>query len=183
MEREMNMFTRFLPAMQPACAVFVCFALAGCGGSSSDAPAGSTPGADAAGSQAATSDTCRLLTHEEISAAVGNPVRPGEPEGAGVCDWDSDEPTHVDALLIVRRGDHAKILCEDIRKAAAEGKGVSGLGEAATWKFSPGGIFNSSDLEVCGGHGYLSLSLNGKADEAVLERAATSLARTAIGRM
>jgi hypothetical protein len=159
----------------------------GCGSGSSDAPGQATSAESAAAATAArTADACRLLTPAEIEAAVGNPVKAGQPEaGPEVCDWDTEDADHVDVLLTVRLkgSDREKVLCGDVRKAAADGNGFAGIGEAATWKFSKSGIFNSGDLEVCDGKGFVSLTLNGRADAARLERAAVSLARTVLGRL
>lgn len=159
---------------------------AACGGSSSgpDEPAAGQQAAPA--SQSRTADACRLLSPAEIAAAVGNAVNAGQPEaGPEVCDWDTDKPDDVSVLLTVRLkdSDRERVLCEDVRKAASAGTGFPGIGEAATWKFTSMGFFNSGDLEICDSRGFVGLSLNGKADADRLQAAAVTLARTVLGRL
>ncbi len=166
--------------------LIACLAAAGCGGSSDSPPAasGGPAAAPAAGSRNV--DACRLLTQEEIAAALGNTVTAGRPEaGLEVCDWDSESPTDADLLLMVRPkgSQREQVLCADVRNAAAAGKGLAGIGEAATWKFSSMGMFNSGELEVCDARAYWSLSVNGKGDSDTLQRAALTLARAAMGRL
>lgn len=133
--------------------------IASCGGSS---PADSTPatsGGQPPATGARTADACKLLTQGEIAAAVGNPVAPGRPEaGPEVCDWDTEHADQIDVLLTVRLRGSAReqVLCADVRKAAAEEKGLSGIGDAATWKFTKLGVLDSGDLEVCDSKGYVS---------------------------
>lgn len=162
--------------------------LAGCSGS--PAPSATSQPSTSTGSVApaatGTADACRLLSAAEVSAAVGNAVIDGVPDaGPEVCKWDTDNPDHVSLLLMARlKGSvREQALCADVRKAGSAGSGLAGLGEAATWKFSRvGTMFNSGDLEVCDAKGYLSLSVNGKQEEAALQRAASTLARTIVSR-
>jgi hypothetical protein len=169
-------------------AALVIAALAAACGGSGPAESNTTPasGAAPATPPAGTADACSLLTREEIAAAVGNPVEPGRPEaGRETCDWDTAQPGQTDVLLMVRlKGStREQVLCDEMRKTAAAGKGYSGIGEAATWKYTKGGIFDSADLEVCDGKGFVSISLNGKGDAAALEAAAVALARKVLGRL
>jgi hypothetical protein len=151
--------------------------------SNTDAASGLASRTPATGSH--TVDACRLLTPGEIAAIVGNAVAPGHP-GAGpeVCKWDTEQPDQIDVLLMVylKGGTHEPVLCKDVRDAAAQGKGLPGIGDAATWRFSRIGI-DSGDLEVCGSEGFISLSLNGKGEASKFEAAAVSLARKVMARL
>jgi hypothetical protein len=133
-------------------------------------------------------DACKLLSEAEIAAAVGNPVEKGEYYAAGteVCRWDTEEPDHVSVLLTVRGlgSDREKILCADLRGKAGSAQQISGVGEVATWEFSSmGTLFNSGDIESCGAKGFISLSLNGKADEATLKQAALTIIGKVMSRL
>lgn len=158
--------------------LFVALALAcaGSGGGGGEAAPEESEATEPAREAAA--DACAALSQSEIEQAVGNPVLPGEPEsGSETCDWDTENPDHVSVLLIVRPkgGIREETLCADLRKSA-EGERLSGLGDVAVWKFSAmGTMFNSGDLEACGPLGFVSISLNGKADEAKLKQAAVTL--------
>ena len=103
-------------------------------------------------------DACTLLSEAQIGEIVGNPVVKGRNEqGTTTCKWDAKNAGDVDVLLIT---------------------GAPGSADAVTWKFGPvGSLFNSGDLELCGRKGFISLSLNGKRDEATLKQAAITLAR------
>lgn len=172
---------RLLPVL------FALVVAVGCGGTDpASKPASAAPPATGSTPQAAgTADACSLLTAAEIGEAVGNPVGPGQQSaGPEVCDWDPEDPREITVLLMARLKGSTRetVLCEDVRKAAAEGKGLAGIGEAARWVFSPV-PFNSGDLEVCGAKGYLSLTVTGKGEETKLRAAAMALARKALDRL
>jgi len=162
--------------------LFVTIAVA-CRGSSSERSA--SPGKESAEAAAETDgDACAALSRGEIEQAVGNPVLEGEPyAGPEVCQWDTENPEHVSLLLTVRpKGSiREETLCSDLRQSGGEGERLSGLGEVAVWKFSAGSLFNSGDLEACGPRGYVSISLNGKADEPKLKEAAVALVGEVMG--
>jgi hypothetical protein len=170
-----------------AVSFFVTMAVA-CGGSSSERSA--SPGEEsAAGEPAAQTngDACAALSQSDIERLVGNPVLEGEPyAGPEVCQWDTENPDHVSVLLTVRpKGSvREETLCSDLRQSGGEGERLSGLGEieVAVWKFSSGSLFNSGDLEACGSRGFVSISLNGKADEPKLKEAAVVLVGQVMGR-
>jgi hypothetical protein len=174
--RRKNVLGILWPAVALACAC------SGQGGGESAAPAEETPRETAA---EATADACAALSQSEIEQAVGNPVLPGEPDaGPEVCNWDTENPDHVSVLLIVRpKGStREETLCADLREAGGEGERLSGLGDVAVWKFSAmGTMFNSGDLEACGPRGFVSISLNGKADEPKLKEAAIALVGKVMG--
>ena len=130
-------------------------------------------------------DSCSLLTENEIAEAVGNAVDKGQVQGnADICKWGTEDPSKVDVLLIVREkgGIHEPVLCADVRSNTTD-EHLPGLGEVAVWKFSRQPFFNSGDLEVCGPKGYLTMTLNGKRDEAALKAAATNLAQKILSRL
>jgi hypothetical protein len=166
--------------------LFVTIAVA-CGGSSAERSA--SPGEESAEPAAETDgDACAALLQNEIERVVGNPVLKGEPyAGPEVCQWDTENPDHVSVLLTIRaKGSiREETLCSDLRQAGGDGErlsGLSGLGEVAVWKFSAvGSMFNSGDLEACGPRGFVSISLNGKADEPKLKEAAVVLVGTVMG--
>ena len=162
----------------------------GCG-ESSPPPSSSAPAAARSAATtsiaAGTADACALLTAAKIAEVVGNPVKPGQPNaGPEVCKWRTEQSSETDVLLTVRLKDslREKVLCGDVRKAAAAGSGTGGIGEAARWVFSrTGTLFNSGELEVCDAKGYVNVSLNGQLDEATLKAAAMKLAREVLSRL
>jgi hypothetical protein len=162
----------------PACALIVCACLSqGCSGSSSEGAV-----APAARAPLGPVDACALLPASEIATIVGNVVERGQPfAGVEVCKWNA-EPGHVSALLTVRRAgsDREKVLCAELGKGADAGQRITELGNVATWKFSNTmGLFNTGELESCGDKGYVSVTLNGKQDEAKLKEASVAIARRA----
>lgn len=152
------------------------FACGGGGGESTPPAEEPTPAEPA---EETTADTCAAIPQSEIEQAVGNAVLPGQPyAGPEVCQWDTENPDQVSVLLTIRaKGSiREETLCAGLRQSGGEGEPVSGLGEVAFWKFSAvGTMFNSGDLEACGPRGFVSISLNGKADEPKLKEAAVAL--------
>ena len=126
-------------------------------------------------------DACTLLSEAQIGEIVGNPVVKGRNEqGTTTCKWDAKNAGDVDVLLITGApgSDREKYICPELRKSATSDPAFAGVADAVTWKFGPvGSLFNSGDLELCGRKGFISLSLNGKRDEATLKQAAITLAR------
>ena len=158
--------------------VFALLLAAGAGCSSGEAD---PPGSAGAAPGSAPANACTLLSEPQIGEIVGNPVLPGRNEaGATTCKWDAKNAGEVDVLLITGApgSDREKYICPELRKTTSADPEFSGLGETVSWKFSAvGSLFNSGDLELCGRHGFISLSLNGKRDEAALKQAAVALAR------
>jgi len=179
--------TRARFAWRSACIALLGLVIA-CGGAGERPGGAFPPGASPPGtatSAAGASDACSLLTESEIADLVKNPVQKGRPAaGPEVCDWDTDDPASVDVLLTVRlKGSmREQVLCEEIRKAT-NATAIAGIGEAASWEFSASSLFNSGELQVCDGKGYVSVSLNGKADEPTLKSAATALAGKVLTRL
>ncbi len=162
-----------------ACVLILCMCLSpGCTRSSSEGAVASAAGGARASSEPV--DACALLPASEIEAIVGNPVERGQPfAGVEVCKWDA-EPGRTTALLTVRRAgsDREKVLCAGLGQGADAGQRITGLGNLATWKFSNTmGLFNTGELESCGDKGYVSVTLNGKQDEAKLKDASVAIAR------
>lgn len=159
-----------------------------CACGASDGGKSVSPGEESAAAEPAgetTADACAALPQAEIERVVGNPVLKGEPyAGPEVCQWDTKNPDHVSVLLTIRPkgGIREETLCTDLRQPSGEGERLSGLGEVAVWKFSAvGTMFNSGDLEACGPRGFVSISLNGKADEPKLKEAAVALVGKVMG--
>lgn len=152
-------------------------ACGGSGGGSSSSSGEESAAGEPAGET--TADACAALPQSEIEQTVGNPVLKGEPyAGPEVCQWETENPDHVSVLLTIRpKGAiREETLCADLRQSGGEGERLSGLGDTAVWKFSAvGTMFNSGDLEACGPRGFVSISLNGKADEPKLKEAAVAL--------
>lgn len=127
-----------------------------------------------------------MLTPAEIAATIGNPVGAGRPAaGPEVCDWDPPETgqTSVELMVRLKGSIREQVLCPELRTQVAASGGLAGIGDAATWKFGNTlGYFNSSELAVCDGKGFVHLSLNGKGDEAALKTASLALAKKAMGR-
>jgi hypothetical protein len=159
------------------CAAAMCASLlCGCGRSPSADPSTG----NASGAASGPVDACSLFSSQDIAAIVGNPVEQGQPfAGPEVCKWNA-EPGSVTALVTVRRAgsDREKVLCGALGEGPDAGQRVEGVGRIATWKFSnTAGLFNSGDLEACGGAGYVSVTLNGKTDETALKTASIAIAR------
>ena len=163
---------------------FVLVATVACGSGTPGTDAGSPapPGQASSG----TADACAMLTAATISAAVGNPVKAGQPNaGPEVCKWDTDDQDQVSVLLTVRLAGsiRAPILCDDVQKGNS-GTPVPGVGDASGWKYSKmADLFSSGDLEVCSGGHFVALSLNGRLDEPAMKEAAVALAREVLGRL
>lgn len=134
----------------------------------------------------AKANSCSLLSETEIGSAVGNDVNKGRNEASSdICKWDVEDVSQVDVLLIVREkgGIHEPVLCGDLRNKTSSEQ-IPGLGDIAVWKFSrQDSMFNSGDLEVCGPKGYLSITLEGKRDEAFLKAAAMNLTQKILQRL
>jgi hypothetical protein len=129
-------------------------------------------------------NSCSLLSETEIADVVGNSVEKGQVEGnSDVCKWRTEDPRNVDVLLIFRdKGStREQVLCDDVRSSSVEH--LPGLGDAAIWKFSRSGLFNSGDLEVCGPKGYLNITLQGQRDETTLKAAAVNLTQKILQRL
>ncbi len=144
--------------------------------------------AAATGTPAASSgpvDACALLSQQDVAAMVGNPVVKGEHfAGSEVCKWDA-EPENTTVLLTVRPSGSLReqYLCPELKKST-EGQRLEGLADVAIWKFSNTmGLFNSGDLETCGSKGYISLSLNGKRDEATLKQQTEAIFRSVVKKL
>jgi hypothetical protein len=147
-------------------AVLLSLGLTGCGGSSDSGES----------------------TIQEAAGIVGNPVLEGQPyAGPEVCRWDTEDTDHVSLLLTVRLGgsSRAQVLCENLsRMIDSGGEPVNGLGDQAVFKFSGvAGMFDSGDLEACSPEGFVSVSLNGKKDEAAMKEAAIALTRMVFSRL
>ena len=151
-----------------------------CGGGGGESTPPAEEPAAAKPAEETTADTCAAIPQSEIEQAVGNAVLPGQPyAGPEVCQWDTESPDQVSVLLTIRaKGSlREETLCAGLRESGGDGEPISGLGDVAFWKFSAvGTMFNSGDLEACGPRGFVSISLNGKADEAKLKGAAVALA-------
>ena len=159
--------------------VFALLLAAGAGCSSVEST--DSPGSAGAAPGSAPADACTLLPESQIGEIIGNPVLPGRNEaGAATCKWDAKDAGEVDVLLITGApgSDREKYICPELRKTTSLDPEFSGLGETVSWKFSAvGSLFNSGDLELCGRYGFISLTLNGKREEAALKQAAVALAR------
>lgn len=148
-------------------------------GCSRSAPGDATSSSEPAGQTQASLDPCALISQSDLEAAVGNKVSKGSREGAGTCDWDTENPADVSVLLIAhRKGDlREPYLCDDLRKTGGN-ETVEGL-DVAIWKFSGNAFFNSGNFDGCGPKGFLSLQVSGKRDEAHLKQATLALVRQA----
>jgi hypothetical protein len=127
-----------------------------------------------------------MFSASEIGGIVGNPVLDGRPyAGPEVCEWDTQSPDQVDVLLTVRLmgGIRAPALCADLGTTTGRDTPLTGVGERAYWKYARGSLFSSGDLEACNPKGFVALTLNGKADEARLKQAATTLAQQTFKKM
>ncbi len=158
-------------------------AVAACGQSSAPPESGRESPPAAAPTTAGTADACAMLSQSQLSQAVGNPVKAGEPfAGPEVCRWDTDDPDDVSVLLTVRLPGSVReqALCRNLRASGAKAAGFEDAADVSTWKFSSMSLFNSGDLESCGPKGFVSLSLNGKRDEGQLKQATLSILQTVL---
>ena len=173
--------------MKPNVLLLICtVSVAACGTAEAprSSPSAETPTATTSDASKPV-DACSFLTEAEIADAVGNPVLDGEHDtGTTSCKWNTKSPDEVSVLLLAYRPGslHEQAMCPDVRKRAAGAERVDGVGDAAAWKYGSMASFNFGDLEACGPKGFLSLSLNGKRDEAALKKAALALGAKAFQR-
>ncbi len=166
-------------------AVLLSIALSGCGGSSDN---GQSAGQEAARATATGPvDARALFSLGEIADIVGNPVLEGRVyAGPEVCQWNTEDPDDVSLLLTahVAGSVYSNVLCEDLSAVIDGGEPVTGVADKATYKYSGvAGMFDSGDLAACGDKGFVSVSLNGKKDEAAMKEAAITLTRTVFSRL
>ena len=169
--------------MRPTLALGAIVFVAACGGGSNASQANASSGSGAAA--AGPVDACALLKEEEVSQIVGNAVGKGEHfAGSEVCKWNAEAPNTTVLLTVRPAGSiRERALCPDLGKSG-EGQRLDGIADVAIWKFSNTiGLFNSGDLEACGKKGYVSLSLNGRQDEAKLKEATTAIARKVLQKL
>jgi len=169
-------------------AVLLSLGLTGCGGSSDSGESTVQEAARVGTTPTGAADACALLSAADIAGIVGNPVLEGQPyAGPEVCRWDTEDTDHVSLLLTVRLGgsSRAQVLCENLNGMIdSGGEPVNGLGDQAVFKFSGvAGMFDSGDLEACSPEGFVSVSLNGKKDEAAMKEAAIALTRMVFSRL
>ncbi len=118
--------------------------LSACGGDDSstagsgtgDSSTADAPGGDQAATPAV--DLCALLTQDQVAAAMGKPVGPGQLEvvaGSDVCSWSADSSQGVDGTNLIAM---TQTIFDGTLKGAAEIEAmgvtiepVEGLGEAA----------------------------------------------------
>jgi len=157
--------------------------LASCGGAEDNSQSAERMATAATG----TVDACALAALSDIVNIVGNPVLEGRAyAGPEVCQWPTENTDHVSVLLTAHRAGsmRAKVLCDDLSAVIDSGEPLTNLGDKATFKLSGvGGMFDSGDLAACGAEGFVSVSLNGKKDEAAMKEAAIALARMALSRL
>jgi hypothetical protein len=161
-------------AVRFAVGAIVCLASLSCSAAQGTATGGAAP---ATSSDPA--DACAMFSDSDLAATVGTPVAKGRPfAGPEVCKWEA-EPGNTSVLLTVRPAgsDREKVLCAELPKSH-DGQRIEGLADVATWKFSNTmGLFNSGELETCSRAGYVSVSLDGKSDEAKLKQASETIVR------
>ncbi|MCZ2111153.1 MAG: DUF3558 domain-containing protein [Dehalococcoidia bacterium] len=134
-------------------------------------------------------DPCKLLTAEEVAAAIGNPVDEGQageakgsPLGQAICTWSGQGGLSANSLLVsVERskdfaktlkdqGYTAKKLYEDGKKIATDATDVTGVGVAAYRSK------NGLNVLVDGATFNVSLITSGKANDAQLADLAKKVA-------
>jgi hypothetical protein len=128
---------------------------------------------------------CELLTREEVTAAVRNPVAEGSDEvGLRLCDWVSlTDGTSVSASLLVGPDEQ---LCVDALEVDPANEKVDGFDVPTYWSYLDiqGGFGN---IVACTDAGQLTLtvtgSFDGATDEQRLREAAEELAAKAVDRL
>jgi hypothetical protein len=104
---------------------------------------------------------CQLLTREEVTVAVGNPVADGSPDvGPRLCDWASAMGgTSVSVSLLVGPDEQ---LCLDAPDPANEK--VDGFDVPTYWSYLDvqGGVGN---IVACSAEGQITLTVTGSLDD------------------
>lgn len=130
-------------------------------------------------------DVCQLLTREEVTVAVGNPVADGSPDvGPRLCDWASVmDGTSVSVSLLVGPDEQ---LCVDALVVDPANEKVDGFDVPTYWSYLDiqGGVGNAV---ACTGEGQITLTLTGglegESDEEHLRQAAEDLVARALERL
>lgn len=181
------MLCTFLKTNATLLAILLLLGLAGCSNTGDDGKSTTEEIAQSAATATGTADTCALLSAADIADIVGNPVLGGEPyAGPEVCRWDTEDTDHVSVVLTVRLSGspRAQVLCEGLNSPTDGSEPISGLGDKAEFRFSSvAGMFDSGDLDACGAEGFVSVSLNGKKDEAAMKEEAIALTRMVFSRL
>jgi hypothetical protein len=108
-------------------------------------------------------DVCELLTREEVTVAVGNPVADGSPDvGPRLCDWASaTDGTSVSVSLLVGPDER---LCVDALDADPANEKVDGFDVPIYWSYLDvqGGVGN---IVACSAEGQITLTVTGSLDD------------------
>src|SRR5262245_34115206 len=160
-------------------------------GCSDKAPGGSPPGSTAApvasSARNAGSGPCSLLTADEISAVVGNPVKPEKKDNT-YCRYTNDDPDKYEVALNYLHDDPlrtcAVLLPTKPGNPAGRVEPVTGLGDKAAWEWNPAG--SDGDILVCKGKDVLQIGISlsrGQKTEAEIRALVEPLIRKALGRI
>jgi hypothetical protein len=183
---------KWLRVLSLALAITFALALVACSGDDDDGGSGDDGGdtpvasqdqgdddsGDDGGDPVDDLDVCSLITEEEASAALGEPITSTEPENFPPlysCAYDSENGV---ITLTVATGTRAEV--EEIYQIGTEGyEEVSGVGEQAHWSGPP-----TDTLEVLDGNYDVSISVFSLgAEELDYKQLSIDLVEDALGRL
>jgi Protein of unknown function (DUF3558) len=170
--------------------------VAGCGSDDGDDAGGNTSGTPPPATGGAPSGTvapsrpaCEILTRDEVTAALGNPVRDPVPVGDQGCTWatDVDGGSSLDISAIKHTKDQAAFQCRTLRRGQpqeANREPVEGLGDPALWVWEAlAAPIVQGSLVSCWEDGAVSVLITGEKDQAALRTTAAALAEKVHSRM
>lgn len=120
---------------------------------------------------------CDVLSPDDVSASLGNAVRPGTGRGK-FCLWGTSVDGGSSANLTVNPPNQCDVVRRSLNK---DGKSepVGGLGESAVWNWRTEAILIQGDFVVCWSDAVVWITVSGEKDQSALRDAASSLAQKA----
>ena len=166
-------------------AVVVGLALLAACGSDGDDDASSTtttalrPTGGTVAAPAPSRPACELLSREEVSKAVGNPVRPGTGSGRD-CLWGTDVDGGTSPSVTAFKPGPATAqecaLQRDVLPKEAKREQVGGLGTSAAWVWEQFAVLTQGRLLACWDDAVVLVYLTGEKPPAELRGVAITLA-------
>ncbi len=151
------------------------------------APTSGSAAATASPAPSAGKDPCSLLSADEITAVVGNPVKP-EKKDNSYCRYTNEDPDKYDVALQYFHDDELRTCAVLLPKIAGNPAGrvepITGLGDKAAWEWNPAG--SDGAIMACKGKDVLQVSVSlsrGQKTEAQIRALVEPLIKKAIGRI
>jgi hypothetical protein len=183
----------------PVLAGALCFVACGSGGDAvltrgvpSSGPPGTVPTVTTAVVQgpppaAPSRPVCDLLAAGDVSAVLGNPVRPGTGDPK-FCFWGTlvDRGSSADVTVGIPaagRGAQACAVQEASLPKEASQEEVGGVGSNALWAWQQVAILVQGKLVACWGDAVVTVQVTGEKDQGVLRQNAVALAQSVHGRL